>query len=432
MSLFRNLDTEVIDQSVASLFSVKDPVTKPDRSFGAQDKGDEDADLDAVDINQLLAVPEPVPVKLAQSQKSSGNSKRKRRHVSDDDENDDELEQKYMSKLILEESSRLPNSSKTEAAMQVSETEAHQHEETQIFSSDTSLVHESLLGEDSEVTKSKNTVFVGNLPTSVITSKSDYNTLKQHFAQYGVVESIRFRSIAFSELLPRKVAFLQQKLHDKRQTLNAYVVFSLPEAARAAATKSNSTVLLDRHLRVDSLAHPTKQDSAKSVFVGNLSFEAEEEQLWKHFAGAGDIESVRIVRDSKTNVGKGFAYIQFKDKMYVAQALLLNDKPIGGPKGRSLRVVRARNMGKTSKSSIGNPKGRHRTLSSSAGKSKLTPELKAELGRARKVMGKADRAKLAVLEGERATSNATVQLKKPKRKIRIRERSTAFKKNRKT
>lgn len=93
--------------------------------------------------------------------------------------------------------------------------------------------------------------------------------------------------------------------------MNAYIVFKTAAAAREAL-KLNGVVLLDRHIRVDSVAHPAPQDAKRCVFVGNLDFEAQEESLWKHFSTAGKVESVRIVRDAKTNVGKGFAYVQFE------------------------------------------------------------------------------------------------------------------------
>lgn len=69
---------------------------------------------------------------------------------------------------------------------------------------------------------------------------------------------------------------------------------------------------MDRHIRVDSVAHPAEQDHKRCIFVGNLDFEAQEEKLWRYFASCGKVESVRIIRDSKTNVGKGFAYVQFE------------------------------------------------------------------------------------------------------------------------
>ena len=93
--------------------------------------------------------------------------------------------------------------------------------------------------------------------------------------------------------------------------MNAYLVYETKEAARGAL-KLNGTVVLDRHIRVDSVAHPAKHDTHRSVFIGNLDFEAQEEGLWRHFGSCGTIEYVRVVRDCATNVGKGFAYVQFE------------------------------------------------------------------------------------------------------------------------
>ena len=38
----------------------------------------------------------------------------------------------------------------------------------------------------------------------------------------------------------------------------------------------------------------------------------EEENIRIHFEDCGEIENVRVIRDRKTNLGKGFCYILFK------------------------------------------------------------------------------------------------------------------------
>ena len=40
--------------------------------------------------------------------------------------------------------------------------------------------------------------------------------------------------------------------------------------------------------------------------------DAEEENIRQAFADCGTIESVRIVRDNKTGIGKGFGFVLFK------------------------------------------------------------------------------------------------------------------------
>ncbi|CAG8563979.1 1872_t:CDS:2 [Paraglomus occultum] len=168
--------------------------------------------------------------------------------------------------------------------------------------------------------------------------EADYKGLKRKFSEFGTIESIRFRSIAFSEPLPRKVAFIRGKLHAERDILNAYIVYTCKEAVTKALSM-NAQVFLGKHLCVDSVANPRKHDRKRSVFIGSLPFDAQEEQLWEHFNGCGEIESVRIVRDRKTNFGKGFAYVQFKDRASVNLALMLHDSELGNRKIRVTKCI---------------------------------------------------------------------------------------------
>ena len=39
--------------------------------------------------------------------------------------------------------------------------------------------------------------------------------------------------------------------------------------------------------------------------------DVEEEIVWKHFNECGRILNVRIIRDNKTSLGKGFGYVEF-------------------------------------------------------------------------------------------------------------------------
>ncbi|AEY95792.1 FACR274Wp [Eremothecium gossypii FDAG1] len=337
-------------------------------------------------------------------------------------EDDDHLEEKYMQQVLKEDSDH--------------ESEAEAPTEPVVELKPSKRASRPDMKEE-ELAKAERTVFVGNVPHEAITDKKVYKEFKQLVAQRKLskededdeeqkaekyaVESIRFRSIAFEEALPRKVAFVQQKLHHTRDSVNAYVVYAEKEAVTAAC-KLNGSVFHDHHLRFDSVAHPAPHDRKRSVFVGNLDFEESEESLWKHFMSCGPIEYVRIVRDPKTNVGKGFAYVQFADLVSVNKALLLNDKKMAVGKGRKLRVTRCRNMQKVQRQS------------NTAALPKLTDQQKTKLGRARKVLGKADRATLGKLtiEGTRATKGANtpnLRVKKARSKTgRVTKRSQAFKK----
>ncbi|RVD82717.1 uncharacterized protein DFL_007132 [Arthrobotrys flagrans] len=292
-----------------------------------------------------------------------------------------------------------------------------------------------------ELEKANCTVFVGNLPSSIITDKAQHKTLQSAFKAHGVVSSIRFRSIAFSDQIPRKAAFITKALHVDQTTVNAYIVFKTPEAARSSL-KLNGTVVLNHHIRVDSVAHPAKNDSRKCVFVGNLDFEAAEESLWKHFSTCGKVENVRLVRDAKTNVGKGFAYVQFADDVDVEKALLLNDKPMEAEKGRKrkLRVTRAKNMRKKAVPDSA-PGAARSTKKNGVYVPKADPRQSGAAGRARKLFGKAGGVKMrkiednGVYEGTRAAPGMDVGLRtsgsgKKKGGVRGRKtvRSAAWKK----
>lgn len=61
--------------------------------------------------------------------------------------------------------------------------------------------------------------------------------------------------------------------------------------------------------------------------------------LYAHIPSSNHhVEYVRIIRDRKTNVGKGFGYVQFKERSDVALALKCDGGFIGT---RAIRVSRA-------------------------------------------------------------------------------------------
>lgn len=159
----------------------------------------------------------------------------------------------------------------------------------------------------------------------------------------------------------KKIAFINQEFHSSADTINAYIVFAHPpntegraanlpplsptmdpyQAALNAAQKCNGTMFMERMIRVD-LATQNKPsalttssgetvmetDPRLSIFVGNLDFASKEEDLRVFFetlmvtekgAPKNDnddkpstwVTRVRVVRDKDTQLGKGFAYLQF-------------------------------------------------------------------------------------------------------------------------
>ncbi|OFW16856.1 MAG: RNA-binding protein [Acidobacteria bacterium RIFCSPLOWO2_12_FULL_67_14] len=49
------------------------------------------------------------------------------------------------------------------------------------------------------------------------------------------------------------------------------------------------------------------------IYVGNLSFNTEEQQLEQLFAPIGDVASVRLIRDRDTGRSRGFGFVEMTD-----------------------------------------------------------------------------------------------------------------------
>ena len=60
---------------------------------------------------------------------------------------------------------------------------------------------------------------------------------------------------------------------------------------------------------MDCEGESKKNDYETTVFIGNLPFRIEEEDVRSHFEQAGTVEYVRIIRDPVTLQGKGFGYV---------------------------------------------------------------------------------------------------------------------------
>ena len=78
------------------------------------------------------------------------------------------------------------------------------------------------------------------------------------------------------------------------------------------------------------------------LFVGNLPFEATEADLQAHFAQAGTVESVNVMRERDTGRPRGFAFVEMSTGQDAQAAIdQLHEQPFGG---RRLTVNEARPM----------------------------------------------------------------------------------------
>ncbi len=77
----------------------------------------------------------------------------------------------------------------------------------------------------------------------------------------------------------------------------------------------------------------------KKVYVGNLSFDATEQQIQDMFAEFGKVESVAMINDRDSGRFRGFCFVEMEDSAANAAINALNGKMVDE---RDLRVNEAR------------------------------------------------------------------------------------------
>lgn len=239
------------------------------------------------------------------------------------------------------------------------------------------------------------TLFIGNVALSVTRpqltrmlqafldadsgiTKTNADASSTSTAKGDDIESVRLRSVpiekvpisndgSFKHMIKAAVAqksYLKSSKGDAasaalpagpiKASMTAYAVFKTAEAA-SKCLALDGTILEGKHLRVDRIGGENggKLDYKRTIFVGNLPFTADEDDIRSFFNGlrwgSGDsagaaVEAVRIVRDRVTHKGKGIAFVLFSDRAHVVTALGLGDK--ASYKGRALRIERCSADGK--------------------------------------------------------------------------------------
>jgi len=58
-----------------------------------------------------------------------------------------------------------------------------------------------------------------------------------------------------------------------------------------------------------------------TIYVGNLSYEADEQSINQLFAKFGEVSSVKIIKDTITGRSKGFAFVEMADESISKRAI---------------------------------------------------------------------------------------------------------------
>ncbi|XP_062340501.1 heterogeneous nuclear ribonucleoprotein D0 isoform X3 [Osmerus eperlanus] len=150
-------------------------------------------------------------------------------------------------------------------------------------------------------------MFVGGL--SWDTTKKD---LKDYFSKFGEVvdctlklDPMTGRSRGFGFVLFKEAESVDKVTQQKEHKLNGKVI----DPKKAKAMKSKEPI--------------------KKIFVGGLSPDTPEEKIKEYFCTFGELESIELPMENKTNKRRGFCFITFKDEESVKNIMLKKYHNIG-------------------------------------------------------------------------------------------------------
>lgn len=102
----------------------------------------------------------------------------------------------------------------------------------------------------------------------------------------------------------------------------------------------NSPTLVKSRLVVPpNLESSGENNLSKKMYVGNLSFEATEEQVRELFAPYGSIESLNMITDRQTGQFRGFCFVEMETSAANAAISALDNHQLDG---RTLKVNEAK------------------------------------------------------------------------------------------
>lgn len=192
-----------------------------------------------------------------------------------------------------------------------------------------------LLSVAQNLERESRTVFVGNVPIN-----ADKRALLKLFKPIGKIEKLWVRSVPvdIESKIPTKGKVILKQYVVNATNKNCYILFSSVKEAQAAILQVNRTNFEGRHLHVTP-ARTIERDYKTTAFVGNLPYEADEEELRAVFADCGEIDFIRLVRDHQSFRCQGIGYVKFVTKEGLDASLALHGAQF---KGRPLRVSKAK------------------------------------------------------------------------------------------
>jgi RNA recognition motif-containing protein len=78
------------------------------------------------------------------------------------------------------------------------------------------------------------------------------------------------------------------------------------------------------------------------LYIGNLSYNTNEEELRTLFAQAGTVESVEIIKDRNTGRSKGFAFVKMSNQAEAEKAISMFNETLLDNRAIKVNIARPR------------------------------------------------------------------------------------------
>ena len=92
-----------------------------------------------------------------------------------------------------------------------------------------------------------------------------------------------------------------------------------------------------------------------NIYVSNLSFNVQDEDLRQFFTPFGEVTSAKVINDRETGRSRGFGFVEMSDDTAAQNAI--NDLNGGTVDGRAIRVTEAKPKEKSGNSGGGFSRG---------------------------------------------------------------------------
>ena len=158
-------------------------------------------------------------------------------------------------------------------------------------------------------------LFVGSLSWNV-----DEDWLSREFEQYGELAGVRIitdrdtgKSKGFGYVEFSKVEDAAQALekHQGAELDGRALRIDFSEGRQQKSTGANGETPQQRSNDRAKAYGDTPKPPSATLFVGNISFDADESMLTEVFSEHGNIKGIRLPTDRETGAPKGFGYIEF-------------------------------------------------------------------------------------------------------------------------